>query len=154
LNDRNPPEAALLRQSNARYALFLAALLAGPAQAATTYTWPGAAPCAGTLQACIDAASDGDRVEIATAGPITENIAMHSRSLTIAAAYGYSPLFSNAGILADSTSGSADMQVGISGLRFSHGFVTVNYFGTGTALSTCANSSSTTCPAPPAAVCR
>ncbi len=123
----------MLRQSNARYALFLAALLAGPAQAATTYTWPGAAPCAGTLQACIDAASDGDRVEIATAGPIAENITMHSRSLTIAAAYGYSPLFANSGILADSTGGSADMQVGISGLRFSHGFVNVNYFGTGTA---------------------
>ena len=56
-------------RSNVFHALLLAVLSAAPLHAATTHTWPGAAPCAGTLQACIDAASDGDRIEIATDGP-------------------------------------------------------------------------------------
>ena len=121
------------RPSNAFHTLLLATVLAAPAHAATTHVWPGAAPCDGTLQACIDAASDGDRVEIATDGPITQSIALHSRSLTLTAADGAAPLFSNAGITAYSTGGSADMQVSISHLRFAHGAVSAFYSGTGTA---------------------
>lgn len=122
----------MFRPSHACPAL-LAALFAASAHAATTHTWPGAAPCAGTLQACIDAASDGDRIEIATDGPIGESIAMHARSLTLAAADGAVPVFSNAGIIANDSGGSGDMQVAVSGLHFEHGYLYATYASAGTA---------------------
>jgi len=53
--------------------LVLGLSVAGSAAAATR-TWPGNAPCAGTLQACIDASAAGDEVLIATATEIDENI--------------------------------------------------------------------------------
>lgn len=123
----------MFRRSKAFHALLLAICSVAPVHAATTYTWPGAAPCAGTLQACIDAASDGDRIEIATDGPITESIAMHARSLTLAAADGAKPVFSNTGIIANDSGGSGDMQVSISGLRFEHGYLYATYASAGTA---------------------
>jgi hypothetical protein len=46
-------------------------LVAAPAWAAT---FPGAAPCNGTLQACIDAAAAGDTVLVATAAPIGQDV--------------------------------------------------------------------------------
>lgn len=44
---------------------------------AATRTWPGNPPCAGTLQACIDASAAGDEVLIATATEIDENITLN-----------------------------------------------------------------------------
>ena len=52
--------------------LLAAAALALPVAAQTTY--PGAAPCDTTLQACINAASSGDIIQIATNAPIDETI--------------------------------------------------------------------------------
>lgn len=56
--------------------LVLGLSVAGSAAAATR-TWPGNAPCAGTLQACIDASAAGDEVLIATAAEIDENITLN-----------------------------------------------------------------------------
>lgn len=109
-----------------------AALFAAPLHA-TTRTWPGGAPCDGTLQACIDAAVDGDRIEIATDEPIVDGIALHSRSLVITAADGHSPLFRNVGIVVNDSGPGGDLQVSISGLHFEHGFLYATYAGTGTA---------------------
>lgn len=53
------------------------ALIAAGATNAATRTWPGNAPCAGTLQACIDASAAGDEVLIATAAEIDENITLN-----------------------------------------------------------------------------
>ncbi|MBK6393652.1 MAG: hypothetical protein IPF73_02390 [Betaproteobacteria bacterium] len=63
--------------------------LATPAWSATL-TYPGAAPCDTTLQACITGAASGDVVEIATNTPIDENLAIN-KSLTLQPAAGFSP---------------------------------------------------------------
>ncbi len=63
--------------------------LATPAWSATL-TYPGAAPCNTTLQACITGAASGDVVEIATNTPIDENLAIN-KSLTLQPAAGFSP---------------------------------------------------------------
>ncbi|RYD15902.1 MAG: hypothetical protein EOP90_03625 [Lysobacteraceae bacterium] len=99
---------------------------------AATRTWPGDPGCSGTLQACVDAAADGDRIEIATDVPITESIALHARSLTLTAADGYKPQFLGVGIIAnDSGGGGADIDVRLSRLRFTNGYVTATYASPG-----------------------
>lgn len=55
-----------------------------------THTYPGVAPCNGTLQACIDGVSAGERIEIASNAPIAEALSI-AKSLTLAAAPGYRP---------------------------------------------------------------
>lgn len=62
--------------------------LATPAWS-VTLTYPGAAPCNTTLQACITGAASGDVVEIATNTPIDEDLAIN-KSLTLRPAAGYS----------------------------------------------------------------
>ena len=44
---------------------------------AATRTWPGNAPCAGSLQACIDASAAGDEVLIASTAEIDEEISLN-----------------------------------------------------------------------------
>lgn len=56
-----------------------------------TLTYPGDAPCGGTLQACIDGAAAGDTVELATNGSITEDLEI-GKSLTLRAADGFVPI--------------------------------------------------------------
>jgi hypothetical protein len=67
----------------------LAGCLAGPA-AAATLTYPGAAPCNTTLQACVTGASAGDTIQLATNGLIAEFVTI-DRSLTIEPAPGFAP---------------------------------------------------------------
>ncbi len=57
-------------------------------------TWPSLG-CAGTLQACIDAAAVGEVVEVATNGPITETPQINDKSLTLRAAPGFIPVFAS-----------------------------------------------------------
>lgn len=64
------------------------ALLSSPGHALVR-SWPGAAPCAGTLQACIDASAAGDTVQIVTDAPITQNLSL-PRSLTLESGAGFS----------------------------------------------------------------
>ena len=110
------------------------ALLALPGlAAATTRTWPGAAPCAGTLQACVDGASDGDRIEIASNAPIAEDISLYNRSLSLVAAAGYAPNFAANHWLSATTSAIAgNVAVTLRGLAFVDGYVYITYSGTGT----------------------
>src|SRR5690606_331591 len=108
---------------------FLSCAFGFAAQAdAATRTRPGDPGCTTTLQACVDAATAGDRIEIATDGPITESIALHARSLTLTAADGYTPQFLGTGIIAnDSGGGGGDIDVRLSRLRFTNGYVTATY---------------------------
>lgn len=62
-------------------------LLAGAARAAV---WPGVAPCATTLQACIDGAGAGETVRVATDTPVLENLSV-AKSLTLTREAGFSP---------------------------------------------------------------
>ncbi len=58
--------------------------------AAGALTFPGAAPCDTTLQACINGAASGDVVEIATDTPIPGNLTI-GKSLTLRPAPGFAP---------------------------------------------------------------
>lgn len=66
------------------------ALCVAHAAEGATLTYPGAAPCNTTLQACIDGAASGDEIEIATNTPIDEALSV-SESLTLRAATGFTP---------------------------------------------------------------
>jgi hypothetical protein len=115
-------------------ALALALILAAPSAVATTHSWPGSAPCAGTLQACIDGSGDGDRIEIATNGPIAEDISLYNVNRTLTAAAGYRPGFGSGHWLSITSSAIAgDLGVSVSRLAFDDGYVYVSYNGTGTA---------------------
>lgn len=67
--------------------VFLVALVP---TAAGALTFPGAAPCDTTLQACIDGAASGDVIEIATDTPIPGNLTI-GKSLTLRPAAGFAP---------------------------------------------------------------
>jgi hypothetical protein len=67
-----------------------AAILVSGAAGAATRTYPGAAPCDTTLQACADGAAAGDTIEIATDTPINEFVTAN-QSLTFHPAAGFHP---------------------------------------------------------------
>ena len=82
------------RWSRTCVSLSILALACPPVTAGTTtWTWPGPVPCNTTLQACIDHASSGEIVEIATNGPIAESVEIAGKSLNLQPANGYSPVF-------------------------------------------------------------
>lgn len=64
-----------------------AAALAASTPAAALVSYPGAAPCDGTLQACLDGVAAGETIEIATATPILESLTL-GKSLTLRSAAG------------------------------------------------------------------
>ncbi len=107
--------------------------LAAPSGAAT-HTWPGAAPCAGTLQACIDGVADNDQIRIATDAPITASVSVQNKRLALSAADGYRPVFQNASLIAINTAGfTGDTALRLSGIHFEGGHVTATHSGSGTA---------------------
>ena len=78
-----------LRHAGAMQAALAATLVFGAASA-YALTYPGAAPCNTTLQACVTAAAAGDTIDIATNTPIAESVDI-DKSLTIQAAAGFTP---------------------------------------------------------------
>ena len=66
-------------------------LLLSASAATGTLTYPGAAPCNTTLQACVQGAASGDRIEIATAAAIDEGISIR-KSVTLTGASGVTPV--------------------------------------------------------------
>lgn len=122
-----------------RCLMALAILSSAPAQALTR-SWPGAAPCAGTLQACIAASASGDRIEIVTNGPIDESISVLDKSLDVVAANGYRPQFANnRNVSITSSSLAGNLTTTVSGLRLRGGYVLATYLGVGTANYTIRN---------------
>ncbi len=111
----------------------LLVLLATSPAMAVLRTWPGSAPCNGTLQACIDGAANGDFIDIATANPIDENLNLYERSLSLRAAPGFAPnLAPGRWISATTSSLIGDVTVRISGISLHDAYVSVRYSGTGT----------------------
>lgn len=110
-------------------------LTAAPAAAQfpLIYTWPGASPCDGTLQACIDAAGAEDTVEIASDGPIDEDIVSYG-SLDLVAAFGFTPRFAPGRSVVANTSGSSDQAIRIQGLTLDGGSIDVYHLQNGGAL--------------------
>ncbi|HJU39309.1 MAG TPA: choice-of-anchor Q domain-containing protein [Tahibacter sp.] len=100
---------------------------------ATAADWPGAAPCNGTLDACIDATPDGSTVRIVTDGPIDENVNLYNRNLTLTAAPGVTPRFASGRWISASVAPIAgDQTVTLSGLTLTNGYVILSYGGAGT----------------------
>jgi hypothetical protein len=108
----------------------LAALAAPASAAAVTYTWPGAAPCNTTLAACITAAAAGSVVEIATNGPIDEEV-FFSKSLVVRAAPGYRPAFAPTRDVNASYMGASAFNVTFEGLTLTDGDIRLSRGGTG-----------------------
>ena len=108
-------------------ALFVLLVSATPAHAQfpILYTWPGPSPCSGTLQACINAAGADDTVEIATNGPIDEDIFSYG-SLDLMAVFGFTPRFATGRSIQAETSGSSDQAIRIQGLTLDSGRIVVN----------------------------
>jgi hypothetical protein len=104
--------ASVLRNASA---LLVALAWFGSAPAtAATLTYPGAAPCNATLQACTDGAASGDIIEIATNTPNTEFVSVENKSLTIRPATGFTPQLAALFFVASTSNVVAD----VSGLSF------------------------------------
>lgn len=119
--------------------ILFAALLALPGTAfAATVVWPGAAPCGGTLQSCIEHVALGDTIEIATNSPITETISYAGPTVSLTAAEGYHPVFQGVVMqLANTPSAPTwGMSVKISKLRFENGGIQIIYGNTSADAST------------------
>lgn len=95
-------------------ALSVVAVSANPTLAATL-TFPGAAPCNTTLQACLDGATSGDIVEIATNTANAEFLTVSDKSLTLRPAAGFTPQLAAVFFVATTTNVTAN----VNGLRFS-----------------------------------
>src|SRR5262249_18029622 len=119
----------------ARLALLVVALAPPSAHALgpRLRVWPAAsAPCNGTLQACVDAASPGDTVEIHSNGPIAESIGF-SKALTLRAGTGFQPDFAGSASIHASTSATGDQLIHIEGLTLEQGDVELTQGGAGAA---------------------
>lgn len=105
--------------------LALTLALASGIASADTRTWPGTTPCNASLQTCVNAASQGDRIEIATDTPIAETVITSNRNISVVAATGFHPRFAaghNLGISSSlSTGGPSFMQVTVAGIAFDGG---------------------------------
>ncbi|MEO5560730.1 MAG: hypothetical protein ABIO49_12515, partial [Dokdonella sp.] len=104
--------------------LAVGVLLATP-MLANAIVWPGASPCDGTLQACINSASAGSIVEVASNTAIDEDLSF-GIPLTLRAASGYAPqLALDRGVYGSAT---IDGTYVIEGFTLQRGFV---YFAHG-----------------------
>lgn len=102
--------------------------------AAANLTWPGAAPCDSTLQACIDGAADNDTIYLATDAVVTDDVSVVNRRLRIRAADGHHPLFRNMHFDVETTSGHAgSVRMHVYGLRFEGSTLTLSHAGSGSA---------------------
>ena len=113
-------------------ALFvLVSTLSVPARAAIL-TWPGPAPCAGTLQACIDAATAGDNILIATNVAIAENLTL-SKSLVLEPSAGFAPRLAPGFGISGASSGGAVYGVAVRRLALTDARVDLTHAGSGSA---------------------
>ncbi len=100
---------AMTMKSIRTLALSTVILAALPARAAV---WPGAAPCATTLQACIDGVSAGETVLVATDTPVGEDLSI-GKSLTLTHEVGFAPTIAGQMLLA---SDASPVAITVSGL--------------------------------------
>jgi hypothetical protein len=96
-------------------------------------SWPGAAPCNTTLQACLNASGDNDIVNIVTDGPINEDIVL-AASRGLSAGTGFRPAFAPGRSLTANSAGAGDFEVLFRGLTLNDGHVQLGRSGTGNAV--------------------
>ena len=98
-----------------------------------THTWPtDGAPCdaGSTLQQCIDSASSGDTVQIATNAVIQESPTFQ-KSLTLQAAPGFHPLFAASQSIHAVSPMTGSTSITVQGLTLADGFIRVSQYITG-----------------------
>jgi hypothetical protein len=103
----------------------MSCLLALPGMA-SALLWPGVAPCNTTLQACINSASPGNTIEIASSATIDESLGV-GIPLTLRAASGYSPQLAADRII--NVTASVDGTFAIEGITLLRGFVNITHNG-------------------------
>jgi hypothetical protein len=93
---------------------------------ASAVVWPGAAPCNATLQACINSASSGSTVEIASDATIDETLSV-GMPLTLRAASGYAPKLALDRIV--NVTANTNGTFAVEGITLQRGFVNVTHNG-------------------------
>lgn len=93
---------------------------------ASALVWPGSAPCDSTLQACINSASPGDTVDVASNATIDESLGF-GIPLTLRAASGYAPQLALDRIITPTA--NADGNYVVEGFTLQRGFVNVVHNG-------------------------
>lgn len=107
--------------------LFCIALIA-PAAEAANRTWPGAAPCAATLQACVDGSAAGDTVQVAQNSVIDESIVVN-KPLTLRAALGYRPILEAGRVISGSVNVAGNWRWQVEGFELREGFISLTIQG-------------------------
>lgn len=95
-------------------------------------TWPGPAPCAGTLQDCLIGSTEGDVILVADNGPIAGGLTI-PRPLTVRAAPGYRPVIAAGGDIGGSIDASGNWLVHIEGFTLLDGNISLHLDGSGEA---------------------
>lgn len=122
------PFARIIRPTSAMWTVLF---VAGASSAeSATLNWPGAAPCNGTLQACIDAASNGDTIQLAGGVTIDETITIADKSLTLRGASNGDSRFAAFREALVTISGGTGRSVTIEGIHFLDGGIRAVHNGT------------------------
>jgi hypothetical protein len=108
----------------ARVSIALILLALGGVAAAATRTWPGPAPCASTLQACIDASAAADTVLVASNAVIDESLAIN-KPLLLQAAAGWSPTLAADRTITGSVGAPGTWTWRVEGFRLQRGFISL-----------------------------
>lgn len=108
------------------------ALLVLPAAQAATRVWPSAI-CTGSLQACIDGAAAGDRIEIDWLAPIEEDITL-SRGLTLVPAGSQRIRFAGGRSVTGQLGSGVSGSVTVSGIDFTDAELSLRKIGAGLAV--------------------
>ena len=108
-------------------ALLCAAALNATGALAAARTWPGAAPCNTTLQACLDAAGNGDVISVASNGPIASNLVVN-KPLTLQAAPGFRPVLAADNYISASLTTTGGTW-SLDGFTLTRGFINVSHGG-------------------------
>jgi hypothetical protein len=103
--------------------------------AASTISWPGAT-CASTLQACIDGATDGDRIQISPSTLVDEDIDLAGRSLTLTTPGSAYAQFAPGRSITAITNGGAGVTLALSRLHLTDGHLWVAQQSAGTSTYT------------------
>ncbi|MBS0320635.1 MAG: hypothetical protein JSR18_08850 [Proteobacteria bacterium] len=101
--ERGAAREGSMGQRSIRMMMAVAAAAGMTTATAATYTYPGAAPCATTLQACVDGVGANDTIEVAQNVQIPEFVTI-SQSLALTNAPGYTPSVQGLLVLATTTS--------------------------------------------------
>lgn len=95
---------------------------------AVTRVWPGAAPCNGTLQACIDASAPNDVVDVATETPIDESLNVN-KPMVLRAASGFAPRLAAGRAIGGNVNAAGTWTLRVQGFTLTQGFIQMTVSG-------------------------